>query len=173
MYTHASEYMYTYICVRTNISRYDPYKSVGCVCVWVWVDGSLPLPNSVAGIHNQPTGNTETSSPIYYLFLPKTHTSLWPIPLTMNSPRACPNAASTGPHHSSGWNSCHSVMADSGDTFRPKALSLKAPVALSHPQCSAMTSPRPGTLFPPCAQTGHASFRTNTVEGEPWLRSQG
>lgn len=120
---------------------------------------------------------TEVSSPIYQPIPTKIHTRtherLRPIPLTMNSRGACPNAAKPGLDRSSGRNSCHSVMVDSGDVFRPKPLRLKAPAALSHPQRPAVTRYRPGTLFPPSAQRGHASFRTNTVEGESVFSSQG
>lgn len=66
----------------------------------------------------------------------------------------------------SDWNSCHSVMTDSGDTFRCKAFSLKS-------SCSPQASPLQRLnvmrsrheLFPPSAQTGHFSFRTNTADG--------
>ncbi len=164
-YTHATGCMYTYKCVCTNISRYDPFKSLECVCVWGWAR---------MGVSGR---NTNLSTPIYYLFRPKyEHTNVCdpsPWQWTALGPVLMqPSLAQTGPDHSSGWNSCHSVMADSGDIFRPKALSLKAPVALSHPSARPWRGPDLELCFHLLHRQGHASFRTNTVEGEPWLSSR-
>lgn len=149
--------MYTYACICRNTSRYEPHKS--CTRVFVCgLQGELASEAAWQEYRNQLSKNTEPSSPVYCIFPPKythtktyMHTHLWTAPLTLSSPGACPNAGLSGRDHSSDWNSCHSVMAYSRDTFRPQTLSPKAPAALSHPQRPAMTSPRPGTVFPPSA----------------------
>lgn len=137
--------VYIHVYVQTYQGMIHTNLTSVCVCVRVgW---------GVVGMQNQPTKNTETSSPQPCLKL-----SLQPFP-TQVCTQMCAHVCdaslwqwtATGPvlmrprlAQTTARNRCHSVMTDSGDTFRPRSLSLKAPAAHSHPQPSAWSWRGPG-----------------------------